>query len=180
MEETSPTVMGSQLQPCNPQNTNLVSHSGNSQKCVLVIDESPGVCSTLERILTAQGLSVRCAADAISGLCEVCEFSPDLVLMETFAVKLDAFQFVRLLDLKGRSKGLELIMMMDRDDIFLKAKAEAAGAGHLLRPFSEADLLKLFPVNAAKKCRAGKPAGRTNPSARPGAKDSKEAKEKAA
>jgi two-component system, OmpR family, response regulator len=102
---------------------------------VLVVENEPGVRSSLRRGLTAQGYRVDTAGDGIDGLRKATENSYDVVVLDVALPGLDGSQVCRRLRAAGR--WTPILMLTARDDDVRHAAVLDSGADDCLsKPFS--------------------------------------------
>lgn len=112
---------------------------------VLVVDSNPALLQTLDSILKSSGWTCVTAADTLSALCCIVEYSPRAVLIDADAGPLGMWQFSALLREHPDFSDVRLIVSSNRDDIVERARAEAAGAERFLpRPFAVDEVLDIL------------------------------------
>ncbi len=112
--------------------------------CILVIDDSPTVRSTLQFCLQSSGFSVVTAADGKAGLAKLAEASPrpDLVLVDFNMPVLDGFGVCRAVRSNPATERLPVVLMTGFATRDTHARARAAGFQDVVtKPFVIADLL---------------------------------------
>jgi DNA-binding NtrC family response regulator len=93
---------------------------------ILVVDDDPGICHSLEEILEADGCSVQTACDGAEGLrlIESAEF--DLVLSDVVMPNMDGYALFKAL--REQRPGLPVLMMTafyyDKDHIIKRSRME--------------------------------------------------------
>ena len=121
---------------------------------VLVIDDEPNIRRMVGAILTAEGFSVRDAADGAAGVRAATEREPDAVLLDLMMPgELDGM--AALSQLRERFPALPVVMMSGRAELSDAVRATKLGAFHFLeKPLThEAMLLTIRSALELRKAR---------------------------
>ena len=107
---------------------------------VLVVDDEPGMRKVVRTMLTAIGVkTVYEAADGATGLGAVCQYVPDIVIVDWEMPKIDGAQFVRMVRSPGTFPvpDVPIIMLSGHGDRWRVIEAARIGAHEfLLKPVS--------------------------------------------
>jgi len=109
-------------------------------RCILLIEDEPGLVLTLTDRLTGEGYAVERAADGESGLERASREAFDLVLLDLMLPRMSGFDVCREL----RKRGIEtpVIMLTARGQVVDKVVGLKLGADdYLTKPFEMAELL---------------------------------------
>lgn len=107
---------------------------------VLVVDDDPPVRRMLERSLSAEGFSVRAAADGGAALALAEREAPDVVVLDVAMPGLDGLEVCRRLRAGGLQGGI--LMLTARDAVPDRVAGLEAGADdYLVKPFALEELI---------------------------------------
>ena len=110
---------------------------------VLLVDASQDLVSGARIALAQAGCEVLVAADGFDALAEVAERKPDIVIATTSLPRLNGFQVCALIKRHHRFAGTPVVLCVENDGIFERARARIAGSDALLaRPWSLERLLE--------------------------------------
>ncbi|MFJ3877813.1 response regulator transcription factor [Streptomyces sp. NPDC090077] len=110
------------------------------RRTVLVVEDDPGVRSTLDQLLRFEGYRVVQAADGVQGLAAVDREEPDLALVDVVMPGLDGLSLCRTL--RRRGDRLPLLVLTARDQVGDRVAGLDAGADdYLAKPFATEELL---------------------------------------
>ncbi|WP_405656647.1 response regulator transcription factor [Streptomyces sp. RK9] len=116
--------------------TNVV----ESHRTVLVVEDDPGVRSTLEQLLRFEGYHVLVAADGFGALSVLEERRPDLAMVDVVMPGLDGLELCRML--RRRGERLPILVLTARHQIGDRVAGLDAGADdYLAKPFATEELL---------------------------------------
>ncbi|MFD9860063.1 response regulator transcription factor [Streptomyces alboflavus] len=111
-----------------------------SHRTVLVVEDDPGVRSTLEQLLRFEGYHVLVAADGFSALSVLEERRPDLAMVDVVMPGLDGLELCRML--RRRGERLPILVLTARHQIGDRVAGLDAGADdYLAKPFATEELL---------------------------------------
>ena len=124
---------------------------------VLVVDDDPKVCETLDRYLAHAGYATASALDGRRALEAVRTFAPDLIVLDIMLPELDGLQICR--EIRAASN-VPIIFLTARSTERDKLAGLAEGADdYLTKPFSPRELvarvqavLRRAPAAAAAPC----------------------------
>jgi DNA-binding NtrC family response regulator len=124
---------------------------------VLVIDDEPVVCDAVRRVLEANGLRVATANDAASGLAHPALAVCRLVLCDLMLPDRSGMEVLR--EVARRRPGVPVLLITGYATSEQAARAHAAGAEFLAKPFEAEELMD--SVRRALMGRRGLEEGRT-------------------
>ncbi|MFD0417789.1 response regulator transcription factor [Streptomyces sp. NPDC127108] len=111
-----------------------------SHRTVLVVEDDPGVRSTLEQLLRFEGYHVLVAADGFGALSVLEERRPDLAMVDVVMPGLDGLELCRML--RRRGERLPVLVLTARHQIGDRVAGLDAGADdYLAKPFATEELL---------------------------------------
>ena len=110
----------------------------SAERPVLVVDDDPGILSTVSDILEFEGYHVALAGNGVEGLRVVERVLPSLVLLDMRMPVMDGWGFARAL--KERGIVLPIVVMTAAQDARRWAQ-EIGAAGYVPKPFDMSDLL---------------------------------------
>ncbi|MFD8142183.1 response regulator transcription factor [Streptomyces sp. NPDC059708] len=110
------------------------------RRTVLVVEDDPGVRSTLDQLLRFEGYRVVQAADGVAGLAALDREEPDLALVDVVMPGLDGLSLCRTL--RRRGDRLPVLVLTARDQVGDRVAGLDAGADdYLAKPFATEELL---------------------------------------
>ncbi|MDK9501145.1 response regulator transcription factor [Streptomyces katrae] len=110
------------------------------RRTVLVVEDDPGVRSTLDQLLRFEGYRVVQAADGIQGLAVLDREEADLALVDVVMPGLDGLSLCRTL--RRRGDRLPVLVLTARDQVGDRVAGLDAGADdYLAKPFATEELL---------------------------------------
>ena len=132
-----------------------LSTSTISNRRVLVVDDSETIRRSAEIFLRLTGFEVILASDGFDALSKICDFNPDLILVDIMMPKLDGYQMCQIVKQHPAYAKTPIIMLSSKDGVFDRARGRIAGSDqYLTKPFTRDGLLnavnaQLQPVSAA-------------------------------
>lgn len=118
----------------------LMTEANEHRRTVLVVEDDPGVRSTLDQLLRFEGYRVLLAPDGLRGLALIEEESPDLAVVDVVMPGLDGLALCRML--RRRGDRLPVLVLTARDQIGDRVAGLDAGADdYLAKPFATEELL---------------------------------------
>jgi twitching motility two-component system response regulator PilG len=121
-----------------------------STRRVLVVDDSETIRRSAEIFLRLTGLEVILATDGFDALSKICDFNPDLILVDIMMPKLDGYQMCQIVKQNPAYATTPVIMLSSKDGVFDRARGRIAGSDqYLTKPFTRDGLLSA--VNAHLK-----------------------------
>ena len=120
------------------------------RKHVLFADDNRAMLETVRGLLDPERYEFEGVDSGIEALCRLGERRPDLLLIDRHCPELNGFQLCALLRERQQYRGIPVVLLSDRQDVFERVRAEALGArGVLVKPFSRAELLALLEGDRA-------------------------------
>lgn len=122
---------------------------------MLVIDDSETIRRSAEIFLRLTGLEVILANDGFDALAKICDFNPDLILVDIMMPKVDGYQLCQIVKQNPAYAKTPVIMLSSKDGVFDRARGRIAGSDqYLTKPFTRDGLLaavnaQLNPAGAA-------------------------------
>src|SRR5205823_7711903 len=121
----------------SPQIHNSPYHG--SMRRILVVDDDPKVCETLDRYLAHAGFTTAPALDGRRALEAVRTFAPDLIVLDVMLPEVDGLEICRSL---RETSSVPIIMLTARSTERDKLAGLANGADdYLTKPFSPRELV---------------------------------------
>ncbi|HEY8171791.1 MAG TPA: response regulator transcription factor [Dehalococcoidia bacterium] len=107
---------------------------------ILVVDDDPGICQSLERALRREGYAVEIATDGESALEAVAGTQPDAVVLDVSMPKLDGLSVCRRLRAEGNRT--PVLVLTARHSLGDRVAGLDAGADdYVVKPFALEELL---------------------------------------
>lgn len=124
---------------------------------MLIVDDDPKVCETVDRYLTHAGYATASALDGRRALDAVRAFAPDLIILDVMLPEIDGLEICRTL---RAASSVPIIMLTARSTERDKLAGLALGADdYLTKPFSPRELvarveavLRRAAANDAQPC----------------------------
>ncbi|WP_066383337.1 response regulator [Anabaena sp. CA = ATCC 33047] len=112
---------------------------------IFCIDDNPKVLNTIRSFLDEQIFSVIGVTDSCKALMEILRTKPDIILLDVDLPDLDGYELCSLLRKHTYFKNTPIIMVTAKAGLIDRARAKIVRAsGHLIKPFTQGDLLKLI------------------------------------
>jgi DNA-binding response OmpR family regulator len=112
---------------------------------VLVVEDDRSIARLVELELEYRGFAVRCAYEGISGLREVSEFRPDVIVLDIMLPGIDGVGILKRLRTEGSQ--IPVIMLTARDTPMDKIHSLDHGADdYLTKPFDLGELMARIRV----------------------------------
>jgi signal transduction histidine kinase len=109
---------------------------------ILVIDDSPTNLEVLYANLSSAGYEVLVEMDGISGIEQIKNNPPDLILLDIMMPKIDGFETCRRLQADLSTKEIPIIFITALSDIKEKVKGLSLGAvDYITKPFQQDEVL---------------------------------------
>ena len=113
-----------------------------SNRRVLVVDDSETIRRSAEIFLRLTGLEVILATDGFDALSKICDFNPQLILVDIMMPKLDGYQMCQIVKQNPVYTKTPVIMLSSKDGVFDRARGRIAGSDqYLTKPFTRDGLL---------------------------------------
>lgn len=88
------------------------------------------------------GLEVILANDGFEALSKVCDFNPDLILVDIMMPRLDGYQMCQIVKQHPAYVKTPVVMLSSKDGVFDRARGRIAGSDqYLTKPFTRDGLL---------------------------------------
>lgn len=118
--------------------------SGNSKKCVLVVDDDPMVIKVLKEPLVKAGYQVLVASHGLEALQVVKTKTPDLIILDILMPLLDGFRTARILKFDKRFKNIPIVVLTSRATEGERKIGEQVGADeYVYKPFRPPQVLTI-------------------------------------
>ncbi|MBN1889148.1 MAG: response regulator [Thermoflexales bacterium] len=115
--------------------------TGQASSTILIVDDEPGACQTLEALLLNQGYHLALATSGQQALAMAAELAPDVILLDVMMPDMDGFEVCRRLRSDPRLAIVPVIMVTALDDRGSRLQGLAAGADDFVsKPFDRAEL----------------------------------------
>ena len=109
---------------------------------VLVVDDSETIRRSAEIFLKQSGFEVILSGDGFDALVKVCDYHPDLILVDIMMPKLDGYQACHIVKQNPAYANTPIIMLSSKDGVFDRARGRIAGSDqYLTKPFTRDGLL---------------------------------------
>lgn len=113
--------------------------SSDGKRNILVVDDEPQITRVLKTTLSAQGYSIRAAADGNQALEEMNSWSPDLIITDLRMPNMDGLELCRRVRARTR---VPIIVLSVKGEETAKVEALDAGADdYITKPFGVNELL---------------------------------------
>ncbi|GAH12519.1 unnamed protein product, partial [marine sediment metagenome] len=107
---------------------------------VLIVDDEKKICTILTHILTEEGFDVNSANSGEEAIKIVCEFTPDLIIMDQNMPGLNGVDTMSII--KNRYPDITVIILTAHGSIPMAIEATKKGAyDYLSKPFDNEELL---------------------------------------
>lgn len=104
------------------------------QRCVLVVDDQPGIRRLLTEVLNDNGFSVATAVNGYEGIQKAAELNPGVILIDMKMPGMDGIEALRELKKQGQSQ--KAIVMTAYGELDLVNEAKDIGAyAYITKPF---------------------------------------------
>ena len=118
-----------------------IARSGDHAR-VLVVDDDPGVCRLLSRLLLDEGYLVHVAADAEAARAGIAAHHPDVILLDVVFPGTDGFTLCRQLKRDSATRLTPVVLVTGLSDRESRIKGRQAGADDFLtKPIDVPELL---------------------------------------
>ena len=124
-----------ELSQCHNENHNHL-------KTILVVDDSPTNLEVLYETLSYAGYEVLVEMDGLSGIEQVNQNPPDLILLDVMMPKIDGFETCRQLQANPATKDIPIIFITALTEAEEKLKGLTLGAvDYITKPFQQEEVL---------------------------------------
>jgi two-component system KDP operon response regulator KdpE len=111
----------------------------DNKRNILVVDDEAQITRVLKTTLSAQGYSIRAAADGVQALEEMKSWAPDLIITDLRMPHMDGLELCRKVRAQTR---IPIIVLSVKGEETIKVEALDAGADdYVTKPFSVNELL---------------------------------------
>ncbi|MBW4476747.1 MAG: response regulator [Tolypothrix brevis GSE-NOS-MK-07-07A] len=122
--------------------TESTSNTFNNLETILVIDDSPTNLEVLHATLENAGYEVRVEMDGNSGIEQVKNNPPDLILLDVMMPGIDGFETCRRLQANPSTQEIPIIFITALSDSVEKVKGLSLGAvDYITKPFNQKEVL---------------------------------------
>ena len=119
-----------------------VNFGKDSQKTILIVDDSPDNLRLLCSTLSEQGYEVRCAKSGSMALTGVRNFLPDLILLDIKMPEMNGYEVCQKLKANEQTCKIPIIFLSILDESFDKVRAFAVGGvDYITKPFQVEEVL---------------------------------------
>lgn len=109
---------------------------------ILIVDDEPDICETLENLLSLQGYNLAFANSGSEALARAGELTPDLILLDVMMPTMDGFEVCRRLRADPLLAEVPIIIITALANAESRLRGIKAGADDFLpKPFDPAELL---------------------------------------
>lgn len=120
----------------------------NQLETILVIDDSPTNLEVLHDTLANAGYEVLVEMDGFSGIEQVKQNPPDLILLDIMMPKIDGYETCRRLKTDPSTKDIPIIFITALSDTLDKVKGLGLGAvDYITKPFQQEEILARIDVH---------------------------------
>ncbi len=88
----------------------------NTNKTVLIVEDSPAQALFLEHMLTEEGLQVLWASDGRSGVAMARQHAPDVIVLDIEMPEMNGFEACRCLKEDPQTSDIPIVMLTVRDE----------------------------------------------------------------
>lgn len=114
---------------------------GDKKSTILIVDDEPSACNTLEALLYHEGYDLRFASNGPEALAKAAELTPDLILLDVMMPDMDGFEVCQHLRESQLLAEVPVIMITALDDRNSRLRGFEAGADEFVsKPFDRIEL----------------------------------------
>lgn len=114
----------------------------DSQKTILIVDDTLDNLKVLSQALSTYRFQIRCAKSGEMALKALQTISPDLILLDIKMPDIDGYKVCQEIKSKANLKDIPIIFLSALDDVFDKVKAfQVGGADYITKPFQVEEVL---------------------------------------
>jgi twitching motility two-component system response regulator PilH len=125
------------------------SHKGRK---ILIVDDSPTIVASLEKLLRSAGCKVLGAADAETGLKIAREDRPDLIFLDIVLPRMSGFAALRQIRRDARTRDIPVIVISGNEQAIEEFYAKRIGADDFMKkPFSRHEVFTRVETLVAKE-----------------------------
>lgn len=116
--------------------------SSDSQKTILIVDDTLDNLKVLSRVLSEYNFHIRCAKSGQMALIALQSISPDLILLDINMPNMNGYEVCQEIKSKNHLKDIPIIFLSALDGVFDKVKAfDVGGADYITKPFQVKEVL---------------------------------------
>jgi DNA-binding response OmpR family regulator len=111
-------------------------------KEILIVDDEPGVVVPIQFLMEQQGYRVMIAERGADDLDLICQYKPDLVLLDIMLPGIDGYEVCEIIRLDPNFRDVKIIFLTAEGREVEIAKGLALGADvYIIKPFSNTALV---------------------------------------
>lgn len=110
-------------------------------KRILIIDDDPYICFTLESIFVSEGYSVWTRENAVQAFHNLDSIRPDLILLDIRLPMLDGIDFLHII--KNKDIQAKVIVMTGFDDVSRERAIFMGASNFIQKPFKAENIKRL-------------------------------------
>jgi len=111
-------------------------------KEILIVDDEPGVVVPIQFLMEQQGYRVMIAERGVDDLDLICQYKPDLVLLDIMLPGIDGYEVCEIVRLNPDYRDVKIVFFTAKGRETEIAKGLALGAdAYITKPFSNAALV---------------------------------------
>ena len=111
-------------------------------KEILIVDDEPGVVVPIQFLMEQQGYRVMIAERGADDLDLICQYKPDLVLLDIMLPGIDGYEVCEIIRLNPNFRKVKIIFLTAKGREEEIAKGLALGAdAYITKPFSNTELV---------------------------------------
>ena len=111
-------------------------------KEILIVDDEPGVVVPIQFLMEQQGYRVMIAERGVDDLDLICQYKPDLVLLDIMLPGISGWEVCEIIRLNPDYRNIKIVFLTARSTEVEIAKGLALGAdAYITKPFSNDKLV---------------------------------------
>ena len=123
---------------------------------ILVVDDSETIRRSAEIFLRLSGMETLLASDGFDALAKICDYNPDLILVDIMMPRLDGYQMCQIVKQHPKHAQVPVIMLSSKDGVFDRARGNIAGSDeYLTKPFTRDMLINTINAHLNPKSSTG-------------------------
>ena len=129
-----------------------------TQRRILVVDDSETIRRSAEIFLRLSGMETLLATDGFDALAKICDYNPDLILVDIMMPRLDGYQMCQIVKQHPKHAQIPVIMLSSKDGVFDRARGNIAGSDeYLTKPFTRDMLINTINAHLNPTAKVDKP-----------------------
>lgn len=141
-------------------NTTAATVTKATPRRILVVDDSETIRRSAEIFLRLSGMETLLASDGFDALAKICDYNPDLILVDIMMPRLDGYQMCQIVKQHPKHLHVPVIMLSSKDGVFDRARGNIAGSDeYLTKPFTRDTLINTINTHLNPKAGAGSTQG---------------------